>query len=126
MSMMQSSVLTCHGSVWLGLLPVEYERYVASIGFAGRLSYCPYESNALQQTKNRERKPMTLEEMELALARIDVMIRFLKKRMSDGTNCRVAEDITRYQQWRDDLDVRIGLERIKRSTDRRHLRRVNS
>jgi hypothetical protein len=69
---------------------------------------------------------MTLEEMELALARIDVMIRFLKKRMSDGTNCHVAEDISRYQQWRDDLDVRIGLERIKRATDRRHLRRVNS
>jgi hypothetical protein len=54
---------------------------------------------------------MKLEEMELALARIDVMIGFLKKRMNDGTNCHVAEDIARYQQWRDDLDVQISLER---------------
>jgi hypothetical protein len=69
---------------------------------------------------------MTLEEMELAAARIDAMIDFLKKRMNDKTNCHVAEDIARYQQWRDELDVRIGLERIRRATDRRHLRRLYS
>jgi hypothetical protein len=57
---------------------------------------------------------MKLEEMELALARINVMIGSLKKRMNDGTNCHVAEDIARYQQWRDDLDVQVGLARIKR------------
>jgi hypothetical protein len=62
---------------------------------------------------------MTLAEMELALARIDVMIDFLKNRMSDGTNCDVAKDMARYQQWRDDLDAQIGLERVKRGTDRR-------
>jgi hypothetical protein len=65
---------------------------------------------------------MTLAEMELALARIDVMIGFLKNRMNDGTNCDVAEDIARYQEWRRDLDVQIGLERIKHSTDRRRTR----
>jgi hypothetical protein len=65
---------------------------------------------------------MTLAEMELALARIDVMIGFLRNRMNDGTKCDVAEDIARYQEWRDDLDVQIGLERIKHSTDRRRTR----
>jgi hypothetical protein len=62
---------------------------------------------------------MKLGEMELALARIDVMISFLKKRMNDGTNSHVAEDIALYQQWRDALDVQIGLKRIKRGKYRR-------
>jgi hypothetical protein len=65
---------------------------------------------------------MKLGEMELALARIDVMIGFLKKRMNDGTDRHVAEDIARYQQWRDDLDVQIGLARIKRGNYRRRTR----
>jgi len=69
---------------------------------------------------------MTLEEMELAVARIDAMIDFLKKRMNDRPHCHVADDIARYQRWRDDLDVQIGLERIRRATDRRHLRRLYS
>jgi hypothetical protein len=60
-----------------------------------------------------------LAEMELALARIDVMIGFLRKRMSDGKGRHVAEDIALYQQWRDALDVQIGLKRIKRGKYRR-------
>jgi hypothetical protein len=65
---------------------------------------------------------MKLGEMELALARIDVMIDFLKKRMNNGTDRHVAEDIARYQQWRDDLDVQISLARIKRGKYRRRAR----
>jgi hypothetical protein len=69
---------------------------------------------------------MKLEEMELAQARIDVMIGFLKKRMNDGTDRHVAEDIARYQQWRDDLDVQISLERIRRGTYLSRTRHLHS
>jgi len=44
----------------------------------------------------------TLVEMEFALARIDLMIGLLKRQVEQG---RAAEDIARYQEWRDDLDV---------------------
>jgi hypothetical protein len=58
---------------------------------------------------------MKIEEMELAIARIDLMIGFLKKQIQEGTNNpQAAADIARYQQWRDDLEVQISLERIKR------------
>jgi inorganic pyrophosphatase/exopolyphosphatase len=80
------------------------------------------ESEATSTDKKRERKPMTLAEMELALARIDAMIGFLKNRTTERTDRKVAADIARYQEWRDDLDVQIGLERIKHSTDRRRTR----
>jgi len=68
---------------------------------------------------------MTLQEMELALARIDLMIDFLQKKVKDGANGHIAEDIARYQQWRDDLDIQIGLERIRRGTYRRRRRRTS-
>jgi hypothetical protein len=62
---------------------------------------------------------MTLNELELALARFDTMIRILEQQMKEGTNPQATpEAIAQFQQWRDDLDVRIGLERIKRSTYR--------
>jgi hypothetical protein len=54
--------------------------------------------------------------MELALARIDAMIGVLKNKVKEGTNPQAAEDMARYQQWRDDLDVQIRVERIKRAT----------
>jgi hypothetical protein len=70
---------------------------------------------------------MTLEEMELALARIDVMIGVLKKKVKEGTNNpQAAEDMARYQQWRDDLDVQIRVERIRRSTYQLPTRRLHS
>lgn len=65
---------------------------------------------------------MTLEEMELALARFDAMIGILKKQVKDGTSLQAAEDMARYQQWRDDLDVQIRVERIKQSTYIRPMR----
>jgi hypothetical protein len=74
-----------------------------------------------EQTKMGE--PMTLAEMELALARIDVMIGFLKGRATERTNPKITEEIVRYQQWRDDLDLQIGLERIRRNTDHRRKHR---
>jgi hypothetical protein len=67
---------------------------------------------------------MTLQEMELALTRIDLMIDFLQKKMKDGANGKIAEDIARYQGWRDDLDIQIGLERIRRGNYRRRRRRA--
>lgn len=66
---------------------------------------------------------MTLEEMELARARIDVMIGLLKNRTTDRTDRKVAADIARYQEWRDDLDAQIGLKRIRQNTDHRRKRR---
>jgi hypothetical protein len=68
-------------------------------------------------------EPMTLEQMELARARIDVMIGFLKNRTTERTDRKVAADIAQYQDWRDDLDVQIGLERIRLNTDHRRRRR---
>jgi hypothetical protein len=66
-------------------------------------------------TKNTKR--MTLEEMEVAIGRIDLMIALLRKQLQEGTNARrVAADIARYQRWRDDLDVQISLERTRRET----------
>jgi hypothetical protein len=76
--------------------------------------------------KQKWGEPMTLAEMELALARIDVMIGFLKRRATERTNPKIAEEIVRYQQWRDDLDLQIGLERIRRNTDRRKRRPLGS
>lgn len=58
---------------------------------------------------------MGLEEMELALANYDAMIRILEKQKKEGTNPQATtEVIAQFQQWRDDLDVRIGLERMRR------------
>jgi hypothetical protein len=68
-----------------------------------------------RMTKNTKR--MTLEEMEVAIARIDLMIALLRKQLQEGTDVRrVAADLARYQRWRDDLDVQISLERIRRGT----------
>jgi hypothetical protein len=66
--------------------------------------------------KTGQGRPMTFEEMEFALWRIDVMLGLLKRSVERGTDPQAAEDMTRLQQWRDDLDVQIGLERIKRGT----------
>ena len=60
----------------------------------------------------------TLEELEFALARIDLVIGLLKRQVERGTNPRAAEDMARYQEWRDDLDVEIALEQIKQGTYR--------
>jgi hypothetical protein len=46
-------------------------------------------------------KRMTLEEMEVVIASIDLMIALLRKQLQEGTNARVAADIARYQRWRD-------------------------
>jgi len=59
---------------------------------------------------------MTLEEMELELARIDLIIGNLKKQVTERTNPQAAKDMARYLQWRNNLDVRIGLEQIKQGT----------
>jgi hypothetical protein len=59
----------------------------------------------------------TLEEMEFALARIDLMLGMLKRQVEQGTNAHA--DMARYQEWRDDLDVEIALEQIKLGTYRR-------
>jgi hypothetical protein len=66
---------------------------------------------------------MTLEQMELARARIDMIIDFLRNRTTERTDRKVPADIARYQEWRDDLDVQVGLERIRRNTDHRRKRR---
>jgi hypothetical protein len=59
---------------------------------------------------------MTLVEMELALARFDAIIRNLKEQMKNGTNPQATpEVIALFREWRDELDVRIELERTKRS-----------
>jgi hypothetical protein len=61
--------------------------------------------------------PMTIEEMEFALWRIDVMLGLLKRSVKRGTNPQAAEEITRLQRWRDDLDVEISLEKIRQGTN---------
>ena len=61
---------------------------------------------------------MTLGVMSLALERIDAMLGLLKSQAEKGVNTQAAEDIARYQQSRDDLDVQIRVERIKQSTYR--------
>jgi hypothetical protein len=73
--------------------------------------------------KQKWRKPMTLEEIELARARIDVMIGLLKNRTTERTDRKVAADISRYQEWRDDLDAQIGLKRISQNANHRRKRR---
>jgi hypothetical protein len=77
----------------------------------------------MHSKKQKRAEPMTLEQMELARERIDVMIGFLKSRTTERTDPEAAADIARFQQWRDDLDVQIGLERIRRNTDHRRKRR---
>jgi len=52
---------------------------------------------------------MTIEELEVALARVDVALGLLKREI--GT-----EHMTLLQRWRDDLDVEISLERLRRIT----------
>jgi hypothetical protein len=61
---------------------------------------------------------MTLAAMERTLSRLDTMIDMLTKRMNDGTADpqAIRQAITRYRQRRDDLDVEISLERIRRGT----------
>jgi hypothetical protein len=82
-----------------------------------------YRRSAGRREQNKKWvETMKLEEMELARARIDLMIDFLQKKVKDGANGHIAEDIARYQRWRDDLNVQIGLERIRRSTHRRRRR----
>jgi hypothetical protein len=65
------------------LLPVECHWCVANIDLVGGSAIG---SEATSTNKKRERKPMTLEQMELALARIDVMIGFLQRRVTEGTH----------------------------------------
>jgi hypothetical protein len=59
---------------------------------------------------------MTIEEMEFALWRMDVMLGLLKRSVERGTDPEAAEDMARLQQWRDDLDVEISLEKIRQGT----------
>jgi hypothetical protein len=61
---------------------------------------------------------MTLEEMERTLAQLDVMLGTLKRRLYKGfADPRATpQAIARYQRLRDEFDVQIGLERIKRGT----------
>jgi hypothetical protein len=76
-------------------------------------------------TKNTKR--MTLEEMEVAIGRIDLLIALLRKQLQEGTDARqAAADIARYQRWRDDLDVQISLKRIRRGTYRSRTRHLHS
>jgi hypothetical protein len=60
---------------------------------------------------------MTIEELEVALARIDVMLGLLKREIGQGTNPQDAEDMTLLLRWRDDLDVEISLERLRQDTN---------
>ena len=54
---------------------------------------------------------MKLEEMQKALENYDAMICILRKQMKEGTNRQATtEVIAQFQQWRDDLDARIGVE----------------
>jgi hypothetical protein len=71
----------------------------------------------MSTNKKRERKPMKLEQMELAQARIDVMIGFLQRRVTEGAHRQ--EDIAGFQQWRNELDVQTGLERAKNGSEAR-------
>ena len=73
----------------------------------------PYYRGPGGVNKQKRVETMKLEEMELALARFDAMIGILKKQVKDGTNLQAAEDMARLQQWRDDLDIQIKVERIK-------------
>jgi hypothetical protein len=59
---------------------------------------------------------MTIEELEVALERIDVVLGLLKSEVGKGTKPQDAEDMTLLQRWRDDLDVEISLERLRRIT----------
>ena len=64
---------------------------------------------------NNDNRTMKFEEMKLALANYDAMIRILKKQMEEGTNPEATpEVIAQFQQWRDDLEVRIGVEQTRR------------
>jgi hypothetical protein len=58
---------------------------------------------------------MTIEELEFALWRIDVMLGLLKRSVERGANAQAAADLHRLQRWRDDLDTEINLERIRRA-----------
>ena len=54
---------------------------------------------------------MKLEEMRKALENYDAMLCILRKRMKEGTNRQATpEVIAQFQQWRDDLEARIGVE----------------
>jgi hypothetical protein len=61
---------------------------------------------------------MTLDEMERTLARLDEMLGTLKRQLYKGIADPRAtpQAIARYQRLRDELDVQIGLERIRRGT----------
>jgi hypothetical protein len=66
------------------------------------------------ENKSRRVETMTaLEKMELALARIDAMPGVLKRNAEKAADSLAAEDMARYQQWHDDLDAQIRVERIK-------------
>jgi hypothetical protein len=54
-----------------------------------------------------------LKAIELAIANYNAKIRILKKQMQEGTanSCTFRQALARYQQWREDLDVQLGLER---------------
>jgi hypothetical protein len=58
-----------------------------------------------------------LEQMELALARFDTLIRILDNQVNEGSATpKIIARLGRLQQLRDNLEVQIGLERIKRGT----------
>jgi hypothetical protein len=68
---------------------------------------------------SKDRETLKLKEMELALARFDAMISFLKKRVEEGSaSPTIIARLARLQQLRDDLDVQIRVERIRRETHR--------
>jgi outer membrane protein TolC len=55
-----------------------------------------------------------LKAIELAIANYNAMIRTLKKQMQEGAANSWAfhQALVRYQRWREDLDVQLGLERV--------------
>jgi hypothetical protein len=52
-----------------------------------------------------------LKRMELAIKNYNAMIRALKKQATTNS-VATRKAIVQYQQWRDEFDVQLGLERI--------------
>jgi hypothetical protein len=67
----------------------------------------------LRLTQEKARSGERLKAIELAIAKYNAKIRILKKQMQEGTanSCTFRQALARYQQWREDLDVQLGLER---------------
>jgi hypothetical protein len=64
-----------------------------------------------------------LKQMELAIATYNAVIRILKNQMKEGAADATGQAIAQYQEWRDNLDVEIALERIKQGSSPQRPRR---